>query len=713
MNDTLKKISNQIGSLLTNNSNSEIFSKYVLSEYRCLNFSSSLFSNPNSIPNFFLSSTFASNHIEDEDECIENENTYIFLTYNINITKSVSYNSSKIEKMYHFLGVTNNTNFYKSLCLPVKCKKYYKNFFDMEKNYFLEDFLNKRGIVNVKANYLDEMKESNVPLKVIMIVLLAYSLFRILCSFISYLINNSNEESEEEEKTEMNESSNRILSNPIKAAPTEKKNLISQFLSCFSIVDSINHLTGFKNEIYCEEGIIELSGIKFLCLLFLILSQNSFEMMCTYNKSEDNLTPFLTDFLFVFIKLYYFVFENLKVLNGIILGYKFITYIQKRGEDKFSFLDMLKFYLKSLVYIISFLIFFWCFEFYILEIGLKLFPYSQYFYRIQDYKKRNKCLTEPSIIFIPFKLQYFTQNNSSSCYNSAIFIINEFYCFTFVVWSSFLLIRLKKQKIELLLFLLNFICILSTFILSNEFYSNSFDLNINTIHGPISSILAPHIFFNIYFLAFNIGIVFFYYKDITKLYYKYSRAITEKGSSQYMPFKYCYVIGKKIGEMKEITKNVIIVISLLLMLLVTFCSYYLIGLKIKKSYYVRLEKKDLFLLILENTLYSLLFSVFILFFLLTKSGFFLKVVSKSRVFTFVNRISFTFTNISNFVVAFSNGAFHVDMVVDNKNIHESSCPILILTFILSFIFVILFEVPLKYIFRNWIFSSHKGFRLTR
>ena len=245
-----------------------------------------------------------------------------------------------------------------------------------------------------------------------------------------------------------------------------------------------------------------------------MISQNSFFIMSD-KRIGTTLSTFLNSKLFCITKLGTFAFESYKILSGIFLGYKLMSYLKRFYNKKKS---LIIFFLYSIPYFITFLCIFFFIEDYTKEIGNMISPSIRFDYKMQKFFNKNKCFKDKYYIFNPlFILGYFDlkYGYNTSCSRIALFNITQFYAFLYLIVLLYLLFQIKNKKVDLIVFILNIISISLFYLFSKErkFLKDGKDFTISKIMGSTENIsFLP--FFSLYIILDLILELFFFIKKI-------------------------------------------------------------------------------------------------------------------------------------------------------------------------------------------------------
>lgn len=695
----------------------ELFETYVIKKEECRNIFVKVSKDSNEFFYYAFDSGFFYSQIEKEYECINANKSYFFYNYTY-----LDESGQDISSQYCLF--LNKTDYTKSLCLPKECNDFiYYLSNDTTEQSKLGKYLASNNIhnVNLYNNVTKESQNSDYLFKygkgsieTLLWIVIGYLLIRLLCTIITPIIAKNSEDDEDVEAEEEDQIQTRRREGSSGASQTtifnqgeERKSLLKEMSKTLSYLESITLLFQTKNKYYDETDIIEVAGLRFFMLYFIIVCQNAWHLLRQPHQPNTLLST-ISGFSFVLVRFSVLSFEGIKIINGILLGFKLMSYLKKHGTLDISFKDYFLFYCKSLVYILSFFFFLTIYSF-IREIGLFIYPSVKYEYFSTKIIESNECISKPFKVFIPFYFQYFADTSkvyNTSCYRIGLFQMSEFYCFTFIMIITFILIKIRKKLADLLIFLFFWLLICLGYFLSTERKLAKDQLfTIYQAFGPIENISSPHIFVLFYFIGFNIGIIMFYYKDIAQVFNKYSEALSGENNNQYMPFKYNFSIMKFISKQKQWLKTIVMILVIILMVLVSSNFTYMFNtLRKQPSDFVFIGNSySEATYIYEPILFSILFCILCLCIVLSNNGTIIKDFFNSSVFTPINRIFLSCFSICYFNIMTFHGVSNLNLYLDVKNIAESGLSIFIFSLISSLVHVVVFELIFRAIYRA-IFS---------
>lgn len=701
---------------LTKQSEYNLFNAYVLQNGQCALVFQTYKNDIKELTTNYFGSGLTFESLGLEEECYEQNKNFLYLTYNpSNETASLS------GQIYHFLEKKNKSI---GLCLDANCATYYKEMLNMHKNKLFNQYLtaqqNVSNLVLQKSLFntsqlMDEIinQYNFKALTALLWVIVTCILIRILFTLIGYVIVNSADEEELPDvdfdvksisRGDLGDLALEASEGMLFPTKQKKKGTLVDFIISLNLIDSFRKLFQLHNTIYNEKDIVLVSGIRMLMLIFVIVAQNTCYMVKQPHKSSALVNLFRRN-SFIFLKFSIYAFEGIKILNGVLLGYKLVSYLRKvhhKGEI-ISIKHMFKFYMKSIVYVLSFIFIFFCIQQLFLEMGMKIKPSSHYEFFSKELNENIECLNKPWTIFIPFYLQYFSSQigiTNQTCFKTAFFTLSEFYCFTFIIIITYIFIKLKAKLIEMSLFIVNMLLIFFAYFISIESKTILGEkLKFSIIDGPSETLALPHMFFLFYYVGFNIGIMFYFWVNLENIYTEYNDILTNKKTNLYLPFEYNLHLMKLFSKPTQWIKSVLAVVFGLLLLLAPFVCYKRLKYSQKDNFVPKINIVDTLFYVYEPVFYSLMFSFFVIFIMMSDRRSFIPNFFRSKLFNGINRIFFAGFNLFNFITQLFHGLYNVDMYLNVMNIIECSFTIMFQTLIVGIAYVIMVEFVLRVAFK--------------
>lgn len=678
-----------------------------------------------------------------EQECENNGLYYLFLQVKVNLERYLS--GTEFYYLYRFL---DQNSFFVGLCLPKQCINFYTRFFNRKQNSKFFKYLNETIGIEKVTNFSIFESKINQTFIIMYAIIISYIILKVLISIFGFIMFKICEE-QETIKDEMDEttSSNAInehlhtetfiFPRTKKQSLTKRKNYSEMRLFFWKIYkfigfkSNLKYLTSIKNKYYDDTDIEYISFFRLYLLFWFIFNHNIYALIKIPHKDLNNYN-FFRSIWFTFIKFSAFSIECWIMLDGLIVSYKLMSYLKKHGdkihmnkEDTFGMKIFLKFYIIS---VSKMILFFFCF--FVLHIYLGEFtgmikdtPILQYF--ITKINNRKVCHKNPFSVFIPFYIQYCPHKTETligyrNCYRFVNILMNEFYCFTFIIILFYLAYLFKSKLFDYTLsgvFLVNLL-------LSYLSYSGEIG-GIHKIHKPspnyftFSNILGDlkgytytHLFINTYMIGVFTGLVYFYYNDIIS-----SNPISTE-EERYTPFKFTFIIMKFFDRSGKFLKKIYFVISIIGQVLISMSYYFYIKLfsrigdagqagGVSNNFEIEINDIIKFLLIYEKKIFLFFFVLMILSLLLYPKVTSMKHFVQSTLFIPFSRINFACLCILDTCVYLFYSAFNLEIFLNLQNLFLITIGLTVYISVLGTLLWILFELPFRIIYKN-IVKGDKG-----
>ena len=570
-------------------------------------------------------------------------------------------------------------------------------------NYF--DDTKGKKILNYKKN--SKYTPSIEKLSTLNEIILIYFIIRLIFSIIFMKINSSSEDEnaidQEELMKQIQRSQSNFSYNKEEKSFEEdrhyltKKKVINEsfsykFFSSLSLFYNFSNINEDKNLIYNEKHLNVVSGIKVFLLFFMFLAQNSFLIIKTTTQ-YTLLKSFLSNVSFFVIKIGILAIENYKIISGCLFGYKLLTYYHY--HKNLTITEIIKFFIKCIPYIFSFFLIFIFLQSNLLYIGLSV-KNSIHFEFIGDTYFNYKCTNDAFSILNPINLY----DSEYTCNTFVFYLVSEFYSYIILFILVIICLKFKKVIIEYIYFsFFGFMAVFLFIFVSHKNKDKFF--KISEIFGNIYLTRYPHVFLLFYFIGFNIGVMYYYYINYSETYNEYNEKIINAKKDIYMPFFLDYKIMLYFSQKKGKIKNIILIISMVLYIIVSLDFNLLVFI-----YYDNPENflidKDFFINFVYNydgLISSIIFSIILLMILLRNEYSLLNKIIGSKFFRVFDRVSLTFLSSSNFVLGYFHCSNYIDIYLNVRNVISTTIPLFISNFIISIVLIILIEIPLKYLIR--------------
>ena len=720
-----------IAEFLTYQSEDSLFNVYVLSDQECASVFWSYKSDIKILTTNYFGSGLAFAGLSLEEECYENSKNFLYVTYTPYIPSNNTQNNTQIsvsldEQVYRFLEQKNKTL---GLCLPSSCKRYYIEMLNMTKNTKFKNYLEEKQVRDVylhrslfnTTQLIQELEKGNKfgILNPLIWVVITYFIIRLLFTFIGYVMSNSfDEESIRDDEFDVKSLSKSELGDWARESETllttqkqKQTSKLIEFMTSLSFVDLFRKLFQLRSKLFDEKDIVLISGIRIIIFMFAVVAQNAYYMIKQPHKASAVMT-LLQSHSFVFVKFSIYAFEGIKVLNGVLFGYKLISYIRKLNHhgESFTFKNMLLFYMKCLVYVISFILIFFTTQTLFLEIGMKIKPSAHFEFFSKELEDNMECLRNKPYIFVPMYFQYFSEQigiTNQTCFKTAFFTMSEFYCFTLIIIVTYIFLKLKLKHLETLFFIINLLLIIGAYFISFERSSIvGKELTMQIVNGPMETLAMPHMFFLFYFIGFNIGIMFYFWVNLENVYTEYNDILVGKKTKMYLPFEYNLHLMKVFSNITQWKKTILAIIFALLLLVAPVLFHIRLLHMQNDTMLPIINNIDAIMYVYEPIIYSVMFSFCILFIMMSDQGSFILNFFRSKLFIGINRIFFACFNLFNFITQMFHGLYNADMYLSVTNIFECAFTITFLTLIVGIVFVLMIEVVLRIIFKMIFERNH-------
>ena len=677
-----------------------------------------------------------------ERDCLEENGVYLLFTGESNRSELMA---EKTHKSQEALFKESN-HFREEACSFSQCKRIHKPLFEYLVKYQRDKInglfrwnnfelteIDYKGITEEeKVQYTKEEQEKYDKEKkyydIIIIIVIILLIFFLICSLISFIIEQcdikfkNNAENSEETITrreilipDMNNDnySNIINENDIRSVRTdhslkEKKLIDSKIYKIISSFDITNNLsilnvvkkTNVEEPLFNQENIIELSTIKLLILFFILLGENCF-IILKYVDNKMSIVPFLKSKLFFTIKLGMNSYETYKVICGVLFGFKFISFYYKHDIEGEKGKKLFIFFTKIIPYVLMFLIIHFI-------LNYPIFIYLRNFYGglrnsyMSTLMEKCTCQNGPFEIFnfpsimSEYGTTEFNIGLYTGCFWPILFTLSEFCCFIIVYILAVLNIYFRKYKNinkiiypGILTFMFVFISLFFTVAKETKDIFGEYDeFTISRLFGLSGTIAMPHMFLPLYYIGFNIGIIY-YYKKIS--------SDDKIRNVEYKPFKYCYTISGWFSRLSGMVKNIFMSIFSILMLSCSLPFSFFIN-SIEEDEII-FRFRDIpaakFFFIYEGSFQGIFFCFFLLFYLCSDLNIF-KTILASEFFVFTNKISFTLFISFYSVLYFFHATGLMEIYLFPFSIISNAIILFIITYLMSIIFSCLFLFPSKW-----------------
>ena len=658
-----------------------------------------------------------SNAIGLEDECLEKDEVYIFISGNFSYD-NVKSNKKDLFREQHMLFI-ESLFFHEEICLWKHCVELYQSLFDYITTYernstkkifgceqikiegmnYYTNYTNK--ILFSNENNINNTSENDIELnyiKNIQIIIIIICIFLIFCTFLTICIENR-----EYKRNNKNYKINSDLENNLKSniliskEETYKDNNFYKFISSFSIFKNFLLLNKIKEPLSNQTSLVELSTIRLIIIFFIMIGENTY-IVLKYVDKGISLITLTRSWSFLLIKLGTISYEYYKIICGIIFGFKFINYYKK--DKVFNFKRIMRFISKFIPYLIIFLIIHYGFNY-------PISFFTKYFFKsirtnfISN--KMNECYCQQDIYSILFPFDIISKYNSTNynigqfngCYRPILFTISEFFSFFMVLFITIFFLMIKSKILEYLFFIINFIYLGTTYFITKETKDLIGEYTISRLFGLSGTIAIPYLFFPLYYIGFNIGIAYYYSLHQVEI-------LNESFSDKYIPFEYNYRLIISIGRLRGKIRNGILCVCLILMVCISSIFSFII-----KSFDISGNKLIFdfeefpitkFMYVYEGIISGLIFSIFIIFYLTLNPNNTFKIIFSSDLFLLGHKISFILFNSFYSFLKFSHGINILEIYLSTLYIVRNTVTLFIESILSVIFFSVLIFFPIKWIY---------------
>ena len=656
LNNITKEMSDNFYNLIGVKILSFFFNNLEKIDQECLSFISDVnYQTRNIINNIaqkFAKRGFFSSSMEIEEECIENDEIFILVKGNY----SLSYIYKNIENYENQNKLfSEKFTFEREICLWKYCHDIYINQLDIIminitniiKTMFNIESLELEGVnykINKTTKYRDKNKKEDLEYyKILNTCFYIIIVILILCTLFSFCLEgkdendiNQNEEKRKEIEEDSRKSEDTFFSN--KSDNKTINNILYKCLSAFNIIKNILIFNKIKESLSNQNSLVELSLITFITIFWILLAENIYIIIKFIDRSS-NLYSLLHHHGFVFIKIGFISYEFYKVICGVIFGFKFINYYKK--SENFNCKRIFRFISKFIPYFIIFLIIYFVFQYNFENLVLIIDEKMRNNYISRKMNECYYCQKEFYNIFNPLIItQYNTTDSHAAqydgCLRPTLFTISEFICFIFTILVIVIFSKIKNKFLEIIFFIINITTLFLSYILTPEGKDLEY-FTVSRLFGYSASIAIPYLFFPLYYIGFNIGIIYYYNKHQAETYNELN-----KNENNYLFFEYCYKISLFLKGINGKIKNFILTLCIFFIIGI---SFYTFTIRKKKELFFESDFWDKFLYVYEGIISGIIFSIFIVIYLSASQDSFFRLILSTQLLSFVNKISFILFNV--------------------------------------------------------------------
>lgn len=658
--------------------------------------------------------------VTDEIECKRNDLQYYLISYKLKNSANID---ERYRKIMEFLGY--NVIFNSGICLIDECKNILiDNFNKTDQNNVDYHLINNTKLfnylkdsINISQTSLyiagDEIKDDEDGLKpsfiAILIIFGIILLIRLILIAYSYKkLNNLIEQSQNKENNEIKENKSEKSDSEDLFLFTKKYQNISKeikedslneekyiyFHNIISIIQNIYNLGKDKNDSYDNTNLEIPCGIQAIVLFFLSLVYTFYNYVFYPSTDYFNNNIFLS-YEIILLKFAQYSSYLYLSLNGFIYSFKFLCYYKEYVHYKMDkkFLRILVYFMTFIPKIIMFIISSFVFHLFSINILTWISNYS-YQYEFKEKIKPKKCLEEIyfHLFFLYPYIEMDTKEGFTHCYNYIYSFINEFYGIIFFILLFCLCVKLRSKIFELMIIIiviLNLILNFIFFYFFSEFTVGQTKYDYTAFLGEKLSIKYFHIYFNIFLYGAFAGIIHFYNIDILK------QNRVNKDNDDYFPFSFLGNVSNILSNFNSIKRLFLLVNNIAILILLS--SVFIIKNKANEDKPLILDEFLSFIHIYENHIATIIFIIIVLLLSTTDKNSPTKQLFNSYPFIFISRIGYFFYSICETTIL-------IYFIVTNYQTYMNLNDLLFLNFgqficgiLISTIFVILIEIPIRYL----------------
>jgi len=664
-----------------------------------------------------------SNAIGLEDECLEKDEVYIFISGNFSYD-NVKSNKEGLFREQHMLFI-ESLFFHEEICLWKHCVELYQTLFDYIVTYEHNSTKKIFGCEQIKiegmnyyTNYTNRILYSNENennstnitsendielnyIKYVQIIITIICIFLIFCTFLTICIENREYKRNDKNfksNSDFIESDDNLKNNILIAKEeTYKDNHFYKFTSSFNILKNFLLLSKKKEPLSNQTSLVELSTIRLIIIFFIMIGENTY-IILKYVDKGISLMTLTRSWSFVFIKIGTISYEYYKIICGIIFGFKFINYYKK--EKDFNCKRIMKFISKFIPYLVIFLIIHYGFN-YPISFFTKSFFKSIRTNFISN--KMNECYCQQDIYSILNPFNIMTKYNSNNynigqyngCYRPTLFTISEFFSFFMVLFINIFFLMIKSKFLEYLFFFINLIYLGTTYYITKETKDLIGEYTISRLFGLSGTIAIPYLFFPLYYIGFNIGIAYYYSLHQVEVF-------NESFSDKYIPFEYNYRLIIFIGRLRGKIRNTILSICLILMVGISSKFSFIMNSFDNSGNKIIFDFEEFpitkFMYVYEGIISGLIFSIFIIIYLTLNPNNIFKIIFSSDLFILGHKISFILFNSFYSILKFSHGINILEIYLSTLYIVRNTVTLFTESILSVIIFCVLIFFPIKWIY---------------
>jgi hypothetical protein len=704
----VRRIANEIDSIVTPNMNKSIYNDYVLNNPTCLEKLTQIWNSNYTDPmvdQIVYNSGKGIADLGSEKTCTRDGFGYYLIRFNLNLTNYYAQDDKSID-LYTFL---QQFSFYTGFCLIPECEEFYTRFCKFHQNGVFFKYLEGYGIKGISLFHTDMNNYENSYFCIVLWAIFGYVVLILFISGIGVLYYKKDEYIHHDSismYSEYSDDSSKLSSvrpNIFKANAAGKKrdkNILYRIYKFFSIRTNIKSLFDFKNKTYNDQGLEIVCFVRCFVLFWLTFNHNIYTLISIPHR-DSSTNHFVSSFWFVLVKYSVYAIDSWIILDGLVFAYKLMCFLKKTND--YSLRNFLTFYCSAISRIIVFFAIFFLLYILFNDIGRFIGKTSLFEYFFGNMNRR-LCKHDPLMLVIPFYLQYFAPSDGmAGCYRHVYVLQNELICMTFMMIVIYFGYRFKTRAMDYIILISMPLLVFSNYFFTDEARHSAimdrytyFIVSGNTLHYK-----KTHIFFFEYYIGMLIGMIYFYYKDV----------ITQQpmGSiHEYMPFFYASDLMKSFDSMDNCLKYSILYLSIIGQIGLSF-SYHIFRHIYGSGDTLAFELNDFMILwfLYEKYIYVLFFMIMMLSFLVYPKQTFFKPLIETTFFIPIYRASFCYFNILNSMVYLFYSIYSLQIYFNYQNTMFMTIGLIVIQMFASIMLMLLFEIPFKRLSRYMLSRGRK------
>ncbi len=523
----------------------------------------------------------------------------------------------------------------------------------------------------------------------------------------------------------------------------------------FSFNKNFKHLTDRKNIFFNNKNLESINYVKCILLFICTFNQVFFTSIIFPHRDFFNVKSFY-NIIFGIFKISNFALDCFIALQATTMSFKLMSYVKKKGCEIKTFL---KFYFFALPKIIIFLFIYFILQIQFEDYGTIFFKYLTLKKVLIDKFRMKECYEKNSFLIFNFPDFCYSDKNPGTfikCFKFTYIYINMFICYNLFLVIFYFSLKLKSKLYDYTVSLIFLVLFLT---LSLNFNIDKIDTyTFWFISGELLSFKYVHIFAIKYFIGVLCGLFYFYSKELVltdsyinrnnhmpfkfiyhlivyldiqntndrKIVSKSSNfKITSKNtiSSKINEYKTSFenkhensiiefdsninnkdinksnrtidVIEKYSSKKKNLRKVFFICFSISIQIFLGFYHIIKVLISNKQNEIIPFSIDLRILYYYERTIYVFFFTIMIATISLCKNTLIFGALINSKLFFLLARINLVYLCIQDNVVYLFYIVYDIEFFFTYQNVFFITLGIIVINFILSFIFVYLFELPIR------------------